>query len=86
MKKKRAPRKKWLSPSMNPRKLFDVELLDTRPSPSRTILKVTRSGTHQMQAVRKAAKILPPSINLQEWRDPREKKYSRYVFLTGELK
>jgi hypothetical protein len=68
------------------KRLFEVELLDTKRMGSPTIQRQKISGRYQLEAVRKMAKTLPPSINLKEWRDPKKKKHSRYVFMTGEVK
>ncbi len=65
-----------------PKQLFDVEIIDSvghRPSWRRDII-----GKSMIDANRKAAKLLPPSINLREIRDPKSPLSSRFVFLTSK--
>jgi len=69
---------------MGKRRLFEVEILDTRPTPSRTIWKDIKAGRYPKEAMRKAAKM-HPKVDFSEFRTPK-KKHSRYVFMTGEVK
>lgn len=77
---------------MPKKRVFDIELVDTRApfqieghnvTVTRAIHKGTAKGSYPKQALKAFAKTLPKTINFGEMRDS---QYARYIFEWKERK